>query len=123
MKTIRILLLAFLALVVSGCGRRPLPDAEYVEASTGAVLTFSSFRGAGVVSAQEPQAKWSGKYRWVDDDTVRLDLGGAPMTMRFSPDRNELVRTDHLGNTSTFRRKTAEPPASGGVATRAEPEN
>jgi hypothetical protein len=78
------------------------------EETDGEVQTLEFFKD-GTVSAIERRMTLAGKYSFVDDDRIKVELGGigslaGPMILRVSLSNGELRLTDTRGKTSTYKR-------------------
>ena len=119
MKSRLIAVVAGLFLCATSCAKTPIAEGTYVDASSDGNLTFGVYAGKLGVGGKTPTgAIWTSVYKYIDKDTVQAGQGDFRMTMRFSPDRNEVVVTDHLGNSTKFRKKPAEPTSGGDSSTR-----
>jgi len=77
-------------------------------AKTGDNETLEFFKD-GTVSLVSKRMTLAGKYSFVDDDRIKLELGGigalaGPVIMRVSISGGELRLTDTKGEISTYRR-------------------
>ena len=112
-KEISLLILLILSVVMlSACIQKPEAAINGKwECGTETIEFFKD--GTVIIDSEKDSMSMGGKYKFVDDDRIRIDLGGlgalaGPIIYKVSISKDELILTDRDGKASKYKRGEIE---------------